>query len=49
MPEDKNQSDLRRFKLKSCRIQIVEQTIKNKRLHILILLIQHRGHKHLFQ
>merc|ERR1711994_152523 len=42
---DKNQSDFRRFKLKSCKYSLVEQTSIKKPLHILIYLIQHRGHK----
>merc|ERR1711928_13209 len=46
---DKNQSDFRRFKLKSCKYSLVEQTSIKKLLHILIYLIQHRGHKQLFQ
>merc|ERR1719150_1274914 len=46
---DKNQSDFRRFKLKSCKYSLVEQTNIKKLLHILIYLIQHRGHKQLFQ
>merc|ERR1712029_424172 len=46
---DKNQSDFRRFKLKSCKNIIVEQTRLYKPLHIYNFLIQHRGHKRLFQ
>merc|ERR1711928_172480 len=40
---DKNQSDFRRFKLKSCKYSLVEQTNIKKLLHILIYLIQHRN------
>merc|ERR1711952_580213 len=37
---DKNQSDFRRFKLKSCKYSLVEQTNIKKLLHVLIYLIQ---------
>jgi len=41
--QDRNQSDLRRFKLKSCRKLLVEQTTLFKLMRLKVFLIQHRG------
>lgn len=46
---DRNQSDSRRPKLKSCKRSLVEQTTDNGRLRPLSFLIQHRGHNPLFK
>jgi len=42
--QDRNQSDLRRSKLKSCKNLIVEQTIHCTLCFTGRFLIQHRGH-----
>jgi len=42
---DKNRSDSRRPKLKSCKFYLVEQTIPKLRLRLPGYLIQHRGRK----